>query len=229
MQGQKFYRYIIGAFICLILESLLFNIVLAANTPVKTKPSFTIVSIENGDTTESLAYTFISKNFPAKLDDIKSYIDELIYWNPHITDWKNLPKGVNIYLGYPYPSNMEDRISMLSKFTLSGSYNISLGNLSENSSASSSTTTSTQNSSLSFGLQMRYNLAHWEKVILSSIYYSQLQLSSINVPSESKAVTIHFPAEIGANIYYQFSFKKLSILPYAGLDYENINTFNTKD
>jgi hypothetical protein len=219
--GRKNYLLI---FLIVTLELLFCNISIAA-----VKSNFTIHTVAETDTTESITYSFIVKYFPDKLDEIQSYIAEVKYWNPHVADWNKLTKGTNIYLGYPFPADIEDRSHVMSKFTLSGSYNLSAGNLSETVTKYSTTVVSTQNSVLSLGLQARYNLSNWENVISGSVYYSQLQLTTITGGAYYDSTVLRFDPEIGGNIYYQFRWRKISILPYGGIDYEGLNTFNARE
>jgi hypothetical protein len=191
--------------------------------------TFTVYTVEEGDTLTSISYSFVSKYLPEKLDEIKSYTTELIYWNPHIEDWSKLKKGTSVYLGYPFPSSVEDRSHPLSKYTMSGFYNFSSGKLDETISSSSTTVESTQNSILSLGLQARYNIYSWEKLISASLYFSQLQVTSVKGGPSGQAQILHFPPEFGSNVYYQFYIKKFSLQPYVGIDYESLNTFNSKD
>ncbi len=200
---------------------------LSLNFASANEPRIDIHTVEPKDTIRSVAYSYISKNFPEKLENVEAYINELIYWNPHVANWNQLPDGLNIYLGYPFPSNMEERVSFSSRFTLSASYNISSGSLTENIKTSATTVESSQNSMLSLSLQAKYNISNWEKVISSSIYYSQLQVTSVNGGTNIQPIILKFPPEIGGNTYYNFYLKKLTILPFWGIDYESLNTFNS--
>lgn len=152
--------------------------------------------------------------------DVKVFAQNLKKMNPKITDWGNLKSGTIILLP-------RENINK-PKFSLGIFYTASQGKFSEELTQSTSTITSSQLSPVTIGLMSQYQLENSNFVIPSSIYISKLVSSNIKGEGMESA-KLPIPAEVGGNVYGQYSIAKYALSPFAGLDFEKFTTFNVAD
>ncbi|OIQ17198.1 MAG: hypothetical protein BM556_13375 [Bacteriovorax sp. MedPE-SWde] len=87
---------------------------------------------------------------------------------------------------------------------------------------------SQQNSPITIGAGISFLPKSLPKYsFVTSLYFSSLKASDVNDPSTTVTNTnLDLAPEIGANLYIQRNYTKNSTNIYAGLDYEQFNTFN---
>jgi hypothetical protein len=179
-----------------------------------------------------------------RLEEFKA---DLMKWNPHITNWNEIPSFSNLYIEYPYPifvthpyaASLErhknytilnaDAETPLgsNKMTLFSMFTTSSGNFTEELQSQSGSIKSTQNSPYSFGLGTTFFLDKTKRMISSSAYWSNLTSSKLSGSTVTTS-ELEVKPEIGFNLYFQqvIPFGGLSV--YGGMDYEQFSTFNTQ-
>lgn len=79
-----------------------------------------------------------------------------------------------------------------------------------------------QNSNASIGISTMYSPKRKRYSYSASLYWSALSATATNIGQ------VEVPSEIGGNMYFQYPFKKIFGLSYAGLDFEKFATYNTE-
>lgn len=112
----------------------------------------------------------------------------------------------------------------LEKYNLFAFYTLSEGTFSEKIKSTGTTLKSTQNSPLTLGVGITL-YPHKKPYFYSySIYISKLRSASSSLGGETDV-----PLEVGVNGYYNRPIKDWWAIPYGGIDYERISTFNTDE
>ncbi len=182
-----------------------------------------------------------------RVDEFKQ---DLVKWNPHVTNWQDIPLFSKLYIEYPYPVYVShpyapkieyDKDSLVlngdaetpvgeNRFTLFSMITTSAGNFEEKLNTQEGSIKSTQNSPFSVGLGTTVFLDKTNKMISSSFYWSSLKPSSLNGANVNSTQTeLTLKAEYGFNLYYQQLLPTSEISVYGGVDYEQFSTFNTPE
>lgn len=207
-----------------------------------------IYMIKHKESLEDIAVKLLPKNkikYGKRIEDLK---EDLKDWNPHITNWNEIPLDSNIYIENPYPVfisfpyaeklqagknytlvNTDAESPLDNKnFTVFAAYTASAGTFQENLTAVSGTIQSTQNSTFSLGLGTTIFLDKTNKMLSASVYWSSLQASTLSGTDISSGEIKGVP-EYGFNIYYSQLTSLSDISLYGGIDFERFSTFNTTD
>ena len=232
------------SFLLLILVTLTL-LLLSINLPAQVTPQ-SVYMIKGKESLDSVATKLLPRykvKYGKRIEDFKK---DLIEWNPQITSWDQIPLFSNIYVEYPYlvylshpyaakltpgtnynvlNSDAETPIGNNS-FTLFGMYTASFGNFQEQLTTQSGNIKSNQNSPFSLGLGTTIFLDKTNRMLSSSIYWSNLNASKLNTDGVTSKELKNNP-EIGFNLYYQHLTPWSGLSLYGGLDYEKFSTFNT--
>ncbi|WP_127716119.1 hypothetical protein [Halobacteriovorax sp. HLS] len=167
--------------------------------------------------------------------------------NPHVDNWAKLEPGTSLTLYISadlmdlkrykkYEKKVKKKLSKIkdvkketlsksksgaSGLKLSAFYMGSLGKFSQVNNIGT-TINFFQNSPVSVGIASSYYPDGKLYSYAGSIYYSTLKAAVSNVGSGEIAV----PAEVGANLYYEYRLKRYNLTVYGGVDYETFSTFN---
>jgi hypothetical protein len=206
--------------------------------------------IKRPSTLHSVAQKLIARykiRYGNRIDEFKQ---DLVKWNPHVTNWQNIPLLSKIYIEYPYPVYIShpyapkieyDQDSLVingdaenpigeNRFTLFSMVTTSAGNFEEKLKTREGSIRSAQNSPYSVGLGTTFFFDKANKMISSSFYWSSLKPSSqSNANVNSTQAQLNLKAEYGLNLYYQQLISTSELSAYGGLDYENFSTFNTQE
>lgn len=203
-----------------------------------------VYMIKQQESLDTLATKLLPRfqvKYNQRKDDLKKDLRE---WNPHITNWDNIPLFTNIYIEYPYTiyfshpyapklgqnfdvANADIETPAGDKrFTIHCMYTASSGNLEERVTSKEGNIKSTQNSPATLGLGTTVFFDENSKMVNSSFYWSSIRPSKLKGANES-STELKSISEYGANLYYQRSALLLDLSIYGGLDYEQFSTFNT--
>ena len=159
-------------------------------------------------------------------NQIKLYRNDLIRWNPQITNWKNLTSPRAIYIDSPDASETQfDALNRPLSFFIF--YSAHYGSFTEKFNDQS--ITSSQTSPIALGLTSYYNIKERRHAIVSNISYAYLSGALISGTAPNSDMKIKIPAELGLSLYYQYSFNYSMPTLYTGFDRETFSSFNTSD
>ena len=225
------------------------GLILVTQMAFAEKPSqeAVIYMVKSPESLDQIATKLLPKYKTRYNNRLEEFKADLIKWNPHITNWNEIPSFSNlyieypylIYLSHPYAPNLErhknytvlnaDAETPLgsNKFTVFSMFTTSSGNFSEELKTQNGSIKSTQNSPYSFGLGSTIFLDKTKRMISSSVYWSNLTSSKLSGTATSTG-ELEVKPEIGFNLYFQqvIPFGGLSL--YGGMDYEQFSTFNTQ-
>jgi len=71
-----------------------------------------IYETQTYDTIEIIAKRFLSSHQREYGNHLEEYINDLKFWNPHITNWKLIPESTQVYVDYPYPPFPAPRLTL---------------------------------------------------------------------------------------------------------------------
>lgn len=206
--------------------------------------SFQVVAYETdlileGDTLELIATRNIHRVSP-RYSDPSEYKEKLKEWNPRITEWDPPSPYQYLFIDYPYdlPKYFINNKVYTQKLNLLFSDDIgdktystfltltnSFGSYTE--SIGDESIKSTQNFPITVGLSFSRKPENLNHVLLGSFYWAMASNGKIKTYQGSEE-NIKIPGEFGANFYYQKFIANFWGI-YAGLDFERLNIYNTKN
>ncbi|MBT3235195.1 MAG: hypothetical protein HN353_04530 [Bdellovibrionales bacterium] len=201
------------------------------------------VKLDQDYTITEIAKICLAQSPSLPFYDYQEYLAELKAWNPHIAGQELISEGSKVYLHYPgmyynyryarplttmpisRSKKKKSAPPRFNRFGLGFFVVNSQSEVKEKIAGSQITLTSTQHSPWAIGSYASYRPAKTHFFLTTSIY-----LSSINstVP-QGTIEAIDFPFEIGGNVYLKYNFKKVGFIPYFGIDYEKLSTYNFDD
>lgn len=208
-----------------------------------------VITIKVPTSLDSLA-TKLLPNFKLthgnRIEELKK---DLMKWNPHVTDWNNIPLFTRVYTEYPYPYfishpyapklGINEKVKEdnpdaetpkdNNRFTLFSMITTSSGNFQEKLTNQEGDIKSTQNSPISLGLGTTIFIDKTDKMLTSSVYWSSLTPSTLSGAANSTNSELELKPEYGFNLYYQQLLSPNSVSLSGGMDYEQFSTFNTYD
>jgi hypothetical protein len=191
-----------------------------------TEAVFHIQYTEEYDTLDEVANRYFPLVKERYNDQIAFYKRDLIRWNPHISNWKNLTVRRAIYIDTPNAS--ETKYDALNRrWSLFLFYSIHQGTFSET--VLDQSTESKQTSPFTLGLTSYYNIKDRKHAIVSNIYAAYLLASKVDGNVSNASQDVKIPWEIGLSAYYQYTPSYFFPTVYTGVDRETFTSFNTKE
>lgn len=191
-----------------------------------TEAVFHIQYTKEYDTLDEIANRYFSLVKKRYKNQIVLYKKDLIRWNPHITNWKNLTNRRAIYVDTPNDSEKKyDAINR--RWSFFAFYSAHFGTFDEK--LEDQSIKSTQASPIALGLTSYYNLRERRHAIVTNAYLSYLSGSKISGTVSNADQNIKIPPELGLSLYYQYSPSYSFPTLYGGVDRETFTSFNTTE
>jgi hypothetical protein len=193
---------------------------------VATEAVFHIQYTEEYDSLDEIAARFFPKVKERYNNQIAFYKKDLMRWNAHITNWKNLTSRRAIYIDTPNESETKHD-ALNRRWSLFLFYSAHYGNFSEK--VLDQSTASAQTSPVALGLTSYYNIKDRKHAIVSNLYGAYLLGSKIDGNVSNANQNIDIPWELGVSVYYQYTPSYFFPTVYTGVDRETFTSFNTKE
>lgn len=191
-----------------------------------TEAVFHIQYTKEYDTLDEIAIRYFSLVKDRYKNQIIFYKKDLIRWNPHISNWKNLTNRRAIFVDTPNESETKyDALNRRWSFFLF--YSAQYGSFNEQ--VNDQSASSSQTSPIALGLTSYYNLKDRKHALVSNIYAAYLTGSKIDGSVANANESISIPFELGISAYYQYTFNHSIPTLYAGFDREAFSSFNTTE
>lgn len=191
-----------------------------------TEAIFHIQYSQEYDTLDDIAFRYFPLVKNRYKNQISFYKKDLIRWNPHVNNWKNLTGRRAIFVDTPNESETKyDALNRRWSFFLF--YNAQLGTFSEKVDEQSAK--SSQISPFAFGFSTYYNLKDRKHAVVSNIHAAYLNASKVDGNVSNSNNNIKTPLEIGMSVYYQYTYNHSIPTLYAGFDRESFSSFNTTE
>jgi hypothetical protein len=200
-------------------------------------------TLEQNYTITEIAKICLKKNPTLPYETFEEYLVELKQWNPHLKGHELIPEGSKLYLHYPgpyYNYRFAEPLSMLTldreekkdptlprfnRFGLGFFVVNSQSRVTEKIAGSSVSLISTQHSPWAAGSYASFKPAKNHFFLTASVYLSSIS----STVTQGSLEPIEFPYEVGSNFYLKYHFKSIGFIPYIGVDYEKLSTYNFDD